>query len=108
MYSGAMARPLHVLAENPLVQDRLRAELLEASETMTYDELNSLPYLDAVCREVMRLFPQTTSAQRVAVEDRTIPLRYPIKGKDGKEIREIQVRKGTNIYLGIRGANRCL
>jgi hypothetical protein len=44
--------------------------------------------------------------RREAVVDCTVPLRYPIKGKNGDEIREIQVKKGTTIYVSIKGANR--
>lgn len=55
--SNALARILHLLAERPDVQDKLRAELLEANGTddIPYDQLTSLPYLDAVCRETLRL-----------------------------------------------------
>ena len=60
--SNALSRILHLLAQNPTVQDKLRAELVEAqggSEGETdvpYDELVKLPFLDAVCRETLRLF----------------------------------------------------
>ncbi|KAB5591162.1 Cytochrome P450 [Ceratobasidium theobromae] len=104
--SGALARILEVLSQNQSMQDRLRDELLEAPDNMTYDELHSLEYLDAICRETLRLFPPVSFLDREAMEDRMVPLRYPIKGKDGKEIREILVRKGTSIYVALREANR--
>ncbi|KAB5591161.1 Cytokinin hydroxylase [Ceratobasidium theobromae] len=104
--NGALARVLQILSQNQPTQDRLRAELLEAPDNMTYDELHSLEYLDAICRETLRLFPPVSFMGREAMEDRVVPLRYPVKGKDGKEIREIQVRKGTGIHVGIRLANR--
>lgn len=41
------------------VQDKLRAEIVEAQERygedIPYDELVALPYLDALCREILRL-----------------------------------------------------
>ena len=41
------------------MQGRLRSEILEAQEQYSkeipYDELCALPYLDAVCRETLRL-----------------------------------------------------
>jgi len=56
--SGAIARILSTLAEHPDAQDKLRQELSEARKTngnLSYNDLSSLPYLDAVCRETMRL-----------------------------------------------------
>ena len=56
--SNATARLLHLFALNPDVQKRLRDEILEAQagEEVPYDRLNDLPYLDAVCRETLRLY----------------------------------------------------
>ena len=58
--SNALARILHLLCLHPAVQDKLRAELVDAraahgGEDLEYDELVALPYLDAVCRETLRL-----------------------------------------------------
>ena len=57
--SNAMSRVLHLLAERPEVQDKLRDELVQARETygeeIPFDDLLALPYLDAVCRETLRL-----------------------------------------------------
>ncbi|CEL53526.1 Putative cytochrome P450 CYP13A5 OS=Caenorhabditis elegans GN=cyp-13A5 PE=3 SV=1 [Rhizoctonia solani AG-1 IB] len=104
--SGALARILQLLAMNPSIQDRLRTELLEAPTQLTYDDLHNLPYLDAICRETLRLYPPVSISEREAMADHTVPLRYPIKGKNGEEIREIRVRKGTHIYTALKGANR--
>lgn len=55
--SSAMSRALYLLAQHPEVQEKVRKEILEAhaGESLAYDELNQLPYLDAVCRETLRL-----------------------------------------------------
>lgn len=56
--SNALSCTLHLLAQHPDVQDKLRAELLAAAgpdEDIPYDDVVSLPYLDAVCRETLRL-----------------------------------------------------
>ena len=57
--SNALSRTLHQLAMHSEVQDKLRAELLDAREQygqdIPYDELSQLPFLDAVCRETLRL-----------------------------------------------------
>jgi hypothetical protein len=56
--SSALSRILHLLALHPDVQDKLRKELKEAhedNEELTHDQLVSLPFLEAVCRETLRL-----------------------------------------------------
>ena len=56
--SNSLARVFHLLAQHHDVQDKLRAEILEAGpsgEDIPYDTLVTLPYLDAVCRETLRL-----------------------------------------------------
>ena len=61
--SNALSRILHLLAEHQDVQEKLRHELSEAREIVgngkdvPYDDLVKLPYLDAVCRETLRLYP---------------------------------------------------
>lgn len=58
--SGALSRLLHLLSQHPDVQEKLRLEIVTACEAgsgeITYDELVALPYMDAVCRETLRLF----------------------------------------------------
>jgi cytochrome P450 len=58
--SNALSRILHLLATYPEVQDKLRHEIMDAlrnngGQDFSYDELVSLPFLDAVCRETLRL-----------------------------------------------------
>lgn len=56
--SNAMARTVQLLAEHPQVQTKLRREIIDAKaggSHLDYDQLHSLPYLDAVCRETLRL-----------------------------------------------------
>ena len=55
--SNALSITLSLLCEYQDVQEKLRAEILEASggEDLDYDALVALPYLDAVCRETLRL-----------------------------------------------------
>ena len=56
--SGALGRILFLLSIHQDVQNKLRQEVLEARKSgePSYDELVSLPYLDAVCRETMRVY----------------------------------------------------
>ena len=56
--SNTLARIIHLLATHQDVQDKLRQEIVEARShhgNLGYDELVALPYLDAVCRETLRL-----------------------------------------------------
>ncbi len=56
--SCALSRLLHLLALHPDVQDKLRKGLKEAcedNEELTHDLLVSLPFLEAVCCETLRL-----------------------------------------------------
>ena len=55
--SNALAMTFQLLADHPDVQTKLRNEVLEASKDgdLDHDTLVSLPYLDAVCRETLRV-----------------------------------------------------
>ncbi|CAE6504566.1 unnamed protein product [Rhizoctonia solani] len=101
--SGGLARTLHLLAQYPCAQDLLRAEVREAhglyGKDLDYDQLNSLKYLDAVCRESLRLWSPAQLTERVAMKDWNLPLQYPVKSKDGNRmITNLHVPKGTHIY----------
>lgn len=55
----ALSRILHVLSLHPKSQKTLRLELMEARverRDISYDTLMELPYLDAVCKETLRLY----------------------------------------------------
>lgn len=57
--SSALAHTLQVLCEHPEAQEKLREEIckaLDGRDELPYDELVSLPYLDAVCRETLRVY----------------------------------------------------
>ncbi|KAH9949903.1 cytochrome P450 monooxygenase [Amylocystis lapponica] len=106
--SNALSRILHVLAEHQDVQERLRQEIIGARDgrDLSYDELMQLPFLDAVCRETLRLHPPILSLRRVALKDVVLPLSEPIRGRDGKMMHEIPIPKNTQIEVGILGSNR--
>ena len=56
--SNALARTIHLLSTHQDVQSKLRQEIVDARTlhgNLGYDELVALPYLDAVCRETLRL-----------------------------------------------------
>ena len=97
------------LAQYPDIQTKLREEVSTFAGEPTYDDLmdpNRLPYLDAVCKEAMRMFPPAARNEKVVEEDDVIPLRHPIRGVDGSWIKTISVKKGQVIYITLIGTNR--
>lgn len=66
----------------------------------------NLPYLDAVCRETLRLYPPVSQLARTTRSPVIMPLRWPIIGKDGEEMREITIPEGTDVMISVFGANR--
>jgi cytochrome P450 len=58
--SNALARILYLLCEHPEAQEKLRQEVRDARKiggSIPYDDLMmSLPYLDAVCKETLRVY----------------------------------------------------
>ncbi|KAJ7915756.1 cytochrome P450, partial [Mycena leptocephala] len=104
--SSSLNRLLHIIAQNPDIQDKLRAEILGHPETMDHDTIVGLPYLDAVIRETMRLYPPVTPAViRQAVKDNVMPLSSPVTGVDGTIMDTINVPKGTLCYIAIGASN---
>ncbi|KAG8858416.1 hypothetical protein FRB96_005301 [Tulasnella sp. 330] len=96
----ALSWGLLALARAPSVQSRLRDELFAfPSDSPTMDELNAMPYLDNVVKEILRLTPPIPTTRRTANVDAVIPLAFPVIGKDGKEIFELFVRRGDTISL---------
>ena len=76
---------LYALSQAPEIQTKLRDELhtLE-TETPTMDELNSLPYLDAVVRETLRVHAPVPTTIRVAMKDDVIPVSEPFVDRYGQ------------------------
>ncbi|KAG6864977.1 hypothetical protein C0991_005846 [Blastosporella zonata] len=108
--SNALSRTLHLLATHPEAQERLRVEIIEARKAhgadLPYEDLVALPYMDAVCRETLRLHAPVPKVMRVAREDVVLPLLTPIKGVDGCDMESILVPKNTKIIISILNANR--
>ncbi|KAJ6588565.1 cytochrome P450 [Mycena capillaripes] len=100
--SASMNRILHILTLYPEVQEKLRAEIIAAPEYLDHDALVELPYLDAVVREVLRLYPPVSAMFRESLQDTILPLSTPV---DGKICSTLTVPKGTSIFIGIAAAN---
>lgn len=82
---------LFALTQALTVQTKLREELLRfQSHSPDVDELNALPYLDAVVREALRLHPPATMIQRTPIKDDVIPLERPVVDNAGREQQAIR------------------
>ncbi|KAH9848269.1 cytochrome P450 [Lenzites betulinus] len=107
--SNALTLIFECLAKHPQAQDRLRQEIVELKNrhngVIPYDELMSLPYLEAVCSETMRVYVPTPLRVRQAQADAVLPLSRPITGKDGSQIDSVAVPKGTLVFVAVQAIN---
>jgi len=108
--SGTMNRIIHLLAQHPRVQERLRAEIIAAKyskkEKLTHDELVSLSYLDSVVKETLRLYPPGCFLTRKTRTDALLPLSTPVTSRNGELITAIPVPKDTFVYIATMASNR--
>jgi cytochrome P450 len=83
--SGNLVLTLFALSENIPAQNKLREEVLTTSgDNPTMDELNSLPYLENVIRETMRVHAPVMFTQRMAMEDDVLPLSKPYADRENR------------------------
>ncbi|KAG5646086.1 hypothetical protein DXG03_004509 [Asterophora parasitica] len=108
----AMTWCLHCLSLDAVLQTRLRDEIMSVAGTAPAfedcDSIESLPLLDAVVRETLRLCPPVHSTIRVAVADDQIPVSHPVVLQDGTTVEKggfIKIRKGSYIHIPIEGLN---
>ncbi|KAJ7170583.1 cytochrome P450 [Mycena crocata] len=107
--SSALSRTLHLLVEHPEVQEKLRREIRSAQTDgvdLSYDRLVSLEYLDAICRETLRLYPPVSMLQRTARKDVVLTTSTPITTLDGSTTTEIPIPVDTEIIVAILASNR--
>ncbi|KAJ3824342.1 cytochrome P450 [Lentinula raphanica] len=105
--STAVTWALFALTKDKAIQDNLRQELLQVqTDSPTMDTLNSLPYLDAVVRETLRLHSPVSSTMRVAMKDDVLPLSTPYTDRKGNVHYEVPVRKGESITVPVLAMNR--
>jgi cytochrome P450 len=99
--SSALTWATHLLSLHPDAQDQLRSEIheyipdpraLSSPHADVAGLLESMPYLNGVCNEVLRLYPTIPVTSRVAIRDTTI---------DG-----CSIPQGTQVFLVPWAINR--
>ncbi len=89
--STSLSWTLLLLSRNKKAQEKLRAELRAfPTDFPTLEELSSLPYLDAVVREGLRVQNPVTGTERVALEDCVVPVQNEYVDRHGQVRREIR------------------
>ncbi|KAI0795607.1 cytochrome P450 [Abortiporus biennis] len=105
--SSATTWCLFALTQAPEVLAKLRQELLTVStDEPTMEELNALPYLDAVIRETLRVHAPVPSTMRAATQDDVIPVSRPYIDIHGQPQNFIRVAKGDFMVIPILSINR--
>ena len=59
--------------------------MIISTDNPTMDELNSLPYLDNVVREALRLYAPVPATMRAVAKDDIVPLSEPYTDKEGNK-----------------------
>ncbi|KAF8898203.1 cytochrome P450 [Gymnopilus junonius] len=105
--STATSWALFALTQNTEAQMELREELFTiGTDNPTMDELNSLPYLDAVVRETLRIHAPVPMTMRKAVQDDILPLGEPVTDIHGNILDGIKIKKGQTLAIPITTLNR--
>ncbi|KAI0741702.1 cytochrome P450 [Daedaleopsis nitida] len=93
---------LYAITRDPSIQQKLREEVFTLStDTPSMGELNSLPYLDKVIHETLRLHAPVTGTNRIATKDDVLPVSQPYTDRHGNVCTEIPIAKGDRILIPI-------
>ncbi|TKY89740.1 hypothetical protein EX895_001527 [Sporisorium graminicola] len=111
--SGAnqTAWTLWLLAQNPHIQTKLRAEIHDQFGTDMerdpgYDELMSMEFLDAVCKKSFRVKSAVPDTIRVANTTADVPLSKAYPTCDGKStVTSVQIPKGLEFIVPMQVIN---
>ncbi|KAM0726381.1 Cytochrome P450 6k1 [Formica fusca] len=86
---------LYELALHPEIQNKLRKEILQmlvkSNGKITYEMIMSLPYLDMVFSETLRMYPPVEHLNRITTETYNVPNS------------NLVIEKGTPVFISVRG-----
>ncbi|THU97198.1 cytochrome P450 [Dendrothele bispora CBS 962.96] len=103
---------LYELSRHPEDQTRVFHEIRNLRDQIGQDtvpssnDYDSMPYLNAVIKEALRLHSILAGVQREALNDDVIPLEFPVTTTSGETINQIPVRKGQRIHVSLGASNR--
>ncbi|KAN0081681.1 Cytochrome P450 [Tylopilus felleus] len=105
---------LFELARHPKIQSRLRDEIrnteaivcARGDSLLKVQDLEAMPYLDAVIKEGLRIHPSAPQSFRIALQDDILPLSKPILTESGDMLNEVHIPKGTEIVISNAAYNR--
>ncbi|EIN08194.1 cytochrome P450 [Punctularia strigosozonata HHB-11173 SS5] len=103
--SGTISFTLLALARNKEVQDKLRHEIQQYGQDLSYDAVQKLEYLEAAVREGIRLFAASPQTDRVALKDDVLPLKSPVQLDDGSVVRSVYIKRGQIIQIPFGAIN---
>ncbi|KAG2024085.1 cytochrome P450 [Coprinopsis cinerea AmutBmut pab1-1] len=117
--ASSLSRILYMLSTNQEMQSQLRDEIRNAyqeasnrnADTPTrlkYDVIAALPFLDAVIRETLRLYPPVPFVRRTCIRDTVVPYTKHAgsQSESSRTQMTLQIPRGTTLFVGIAGANR--
>ncbi len=92
--SGGLSWAIYYLARHPAIQDQLRAEVTQllGDRDPTWDDLDQLPFCEAVFNEAIRLNPPVHTLARTAAEP--------------DRLGDFNIPAGSLLMLSLHGANR--
>ncbi|KAJ7292658.1 cytochrome P450 [Mycena rebaudengoi] len=101
----ALAWCLYELAKDPVYQQNLRAEIQahRSKPTVDYD---TMPLLNALLKETLRMYPAAPYLERAAARDAVIPLEYAVTTPAGARISQLPVQKGQFIAVAVAAYQR--
>ncbi|XP_062558846.1 cytochrome P450 9e2-like [Armigeres subalbatus] len=90
------------LALNPEIQEKLSSEIQDThrllnKQSITYEALHNMKYLNMVISEALRMWPSAPAVDRLCVQDYTL---------DGGEGSRCHLVKGTGVWIPIYGIHR--
>jgi len=109
----ALGWALYELARNPEIQDKLRKEIrqtkaehgLDSTERLSVDQIASLPYLDYVTKETLRLRGPVSITIRTCAQDSVLPLSKPLTLRNGQQVEQLALKKGTAMMIPVASIN---
>ncbi|KAJ6601129.1 cytochrome P450 [Mycena vulgaris] len=105
--STVLAWTFYWLAQNPEFQQELRQEILSNYNNLNSQEgYDSMPLLNALLKETLRMFPAGPLMERCASEDCVLPLSSEVVTSTGEHIRELPIRKGQCVFLALGAYQR--